>query len=455
MKTRRFLASAIGLALVIAAAVSRPAAAQAPAAPDTSLDGFLGTFSDSTDRYFGISAVPVDTAGLDTVLFDSATRPRRRIEFGLAPTFGFSRVDGSTPGLSASLSVTPPKPKHTGWGRLRGGIAHANGPDLMLGNVRYTNRLWLTRQPFDLDLWGGRKTAHLDRDDESLLTFSRAFLWGGDWTQYQRNEGFEGSLAHRHGWWRVSAGYRDLLQSPLQTTATWNLFDQDLELPSNLPATRGRVHELEYRAAAHWPQLPLHTEIGYQTSSRRLGSDFEYRRLRASAGLDLSLGRFASLVPQFSYGRLTGELLPQVSFYLGGDGTLRSLHRDQRGGSGLALAKLDLIGAQDLLALLHIPHPAALPLQGALFVASGATWGLDPYSGTVLRGGDWPDRRDWVSEAGASLLYNSALFPTLHCSYAWPIGAGAHEGRWSVSFTRPLDLLSAEPEGDERGDGQR
>ena len=112
----------------------------------------------------------------------------------------------------------------------------------------------------------------------------------------------------------------------------------------------------------------------------------------------------------------------------------------------MALAKLDLIGAQDLLALLRIPHPAALPLQGALFAASGAMWGRDPYTGTVVRGGDWPDRRDWLSEAGVSLLYNSALFPTLHLSYAWPIGPRAGEGRWSVSFSRPLDLLRAEPE---------
>jgi len=151
-------------------------------------------------------------------------------------------------------------------------------------------------------------------------------------------------------------------------------------------------------------------------------------------------------VPQFSYGRLTGDLPPQASFYLGGSGSLRSLHRDQRGGSGLALAKLDLIGAQDLLALLHIPHPEALPLQGALFAATGAGWGRDPYTGTVVPGGDWPDRRGWVSEAGASLLYNTALFPTLHLSYAWPIGPGPHEGRWTVWFARPLDLLRSEPE---------
>ena len=443
MKTRRFLAIALATAL---AAGSRPAAAQVPAAPDTSLDRFLGTFSDSTDRYFGVSAAPVDTAGLDTVLFDSAARPPRRLQVGLAPGYDFNRVDGSTPGLSASLGVTPPEPGHTGWGKLAGGIARTSGPHATLGNVRYANRLWLDHQPFDLSLWGGRKTACLDRDDEDLLRVVGALLSGGDWTQYYRSEGFEGSVAHRHGWWRASAGYRDVLQSPLRTTATWNLLDQDLQQPWNLAATRGRTHELEVAAAARWPRLPLHTEIRYQTSGRRLGSDFEYRRLLAAAGLDLTLGRFASLVPQFSYGRLTGDPLPQAAFYLGGRDLLRSLPRDQLGGTGMALAKLDLIGARDLLALLRIPHPAALPLQGALFAATGAIWGRDPYTGVVVPGGDWPARRDWVSEAGASLLYNSALFPTLHLSYAWPIGPDARAGRWSVSFTRPLDLLRSEPE---------
>jgi hypothetical protein len=437
----------LAAALLAGLAAAPPfATAQTAAARDTSLGGFLGAFSDSADRYFGISAAPVDTAGLDTVLFDSATHPRRRLEIGVMPTFDFSRVDGATPGLSATLGVTPPAPGHTGWGRLRGGMARANGPRVNLGGVRYTNRLVFARQPFDLDLWGGRKTVPTDRDGTDLLTLVGALSSGSDWTQYHRNEGFEGSVTHRQGWWRASAGYRDVLQSPLRTTATWNLSDQDLEQPANLAVARGRAHELEYAAAAQWPRLPLHTEIGYQTSSRRLGSDFEYRRVHAAASLDLSLGRFASIVPQFSYGHLTGDLLPQAAFYLGGGDMFRSLHRDERSGSGLALAKLDLVGARDLLALLRIPHPAALPLQGALFAATGAMWGRDPSSGAVVRGGAWPDHRDWVSEAGASLLYESALFPTLHLTYAWPLGPVEHEGGWSVWFARPFDLLSSESE---------
>jgi len=444
------------VAIVLAAALTAaagPARAQTPAAPDSGLGGFLGSFADSTDRYFGLSAAPVDTAGLDTVLFDSALRPRRRLELGVAPAFDFSRVDGSVPGLSATFGAAAPDPERNGPGRLKATIARATGPGVTLGGGRYTNRVRIARQPLDVDLWGGRRTSDLDRDDQAgLLPMARALLSGSDWTQYLREDGFAGALALRRGWWRVRAGYDDLLQSPQRTTTTWNLLGHALGRPGNLAAAPGRMRELDYAAAAHWPRLPLHTELAYQTSSRRLGSDFEYRRLRAAAALDLSLGRAASLVPQFLYGRLTGDPVPQAAFYLGGGSTLRSRHLDELGGSGVALAKVDLVGAQDLLALLRVPHPAALPLQGGLFAATSAVWGRDPSTGAVRRGVDWPDRRDWTSEAGAALIYSSAIFPqrsSLRVSCAWPVGPFAGASRWRISFTRAFDLLGPEPGDDE------
>ena len=75
-------------------------------------------------------------------------------------------------------------------------------------------------------------------------------------------------------------------------------------------------------------------------------------------------------------------------------------------------------------------------------------WGRDPFTGVVVRGADWPDRRDWHSEVGASLLFRSVLFSpeaSLRYSCAWPIGPGDHEVRWSVSVSRPLDLLRFAP----------
>jgi hypothetical protein len=447
MKTRLLHRSAL---LALLALAAPPAArAQAPAVRDTSLGRFLDGLSDSTDRYFGVSAAPVDTAGLDTVLSDSAVRPKHRLALGILPSYGFSRVDGSTPGAALSIGDAIDDPGHTGWGRLQGGIARALGPDVTLGGAHYTNRLWLARQPFDLDLWGGRRTSPMDGDDSGrLLTLARALLWGSDWAAYYRTDGFTAALDHPHGWWRAGAGFLDALQSPLRTTATWNLLKRPLGRPGNLAATRGRATEVSAVAAAHWPGLPLRTEVEVRNASRSLGGDFEYQRVRAAAGLDLSLGRFASLVPQFAYGRLSGDALPQASFYLGADGSLRSLHRNETAGTRMAIARVELIGVRDVLELLRLPHPSALPLQAALFASSGAQWGLDPFTGTLRSTGDWPDRREWLSEAGASLVYRSPIFPqgaALSLSHAWPIGPGAGAERWSVSFTRPFDLMGPDP----------
>lgn len=436
----------LGALLLLAAA---PAPAQVTAAPDTALGGFLEQLSDSTDVYFGLSAAPLDTAGLDTVLLDTATQPRRRLAVGLRPSYDFNRVDGNTWGGTLTLRDGA---EDAGLGKLAGSLERAVGSRTTLGGARYTNRLRVTGQPLDLDLWAGRRTARLDRDDdERALDLVRALVTGNDATQYLRADGFAGSLDHSHGAWRARVAWRDVLQSPLVTTAGWNLLDEPLVSPGNLAAARGRTREAGYALSLRWPRLPLVTEVEYQTSSRRLGSDFEYRRTRAAAALDLSLGRVAALVPQFAYGRLSGEAVPQAAFYLGGSRTMRSLHRDERAGTGLAIAKLELLTAGDLLETLRLPHSGAFPLRGALFGATSAVWGRDPFTGLVVRGDDWPDRRDWHSEVGASLLFHSVLFSpeaSLRYSCAWPIGPGDHGVRWSVSVSRPLDLLRFAP-GDE------
>ena len=446
MTTRPPLPVLLALALALAAS----AHAQAPAAPDTSLRGYLGQFADSTDRYFGTAAAPPDTAGLDSVLADTA-RPHGHLDWAVLPVFRFERVDGPVWGASASLRDAPRLRGHNGWGKLEGDLERAGGSGTLLGGARYNDRLWLGGQPFDLGLWAGRATATLNRDDAGrLLPTLRALVFGDDWSQYLRADGFTAALAHQHAGWRAGVDWSDLLQSPLATTAGWNLAGRALERPANLAAARGRAHELGLSAAVHWPHTPLRTEFAYQTSSRRLGSDFEYRRTRVAAGLELPVARVVSLVPQFAWGRVRGDAVPQAAFYLGADATLRSLHRDERAGSGFAIAKLDLVSAGDLLATLHLPHAAAFPIQGALFAATSAVWGPDPYGGPTVAGVDWPDRNAWASEVGASLLYSSPLlFPgggALRVSYAWPIGPDTRVARWSVSISRALDLLDPEPE---------
>jgi len=283
---------------------------------------------------------------------------------------------------------------------------------------------------------------------ESRSAFVQAaygFVYGGDQTHYLRRDGFEAELERETPGWRAGVGWRDQLESPLATRTTWNLFGRALARPAVLGAVTGRARELSLSAGARLPVLPLRAELAWQTSGQALGSAFEYRRWRVAAGGDFSLGGAASLVTQAMYGRATGAVVPQAAFYLGGGTTLRSLDRDALGGTGVALARVDLIGAEDVLSLLHLHHSESLRLQPGLFAASGAAWGPDPYGGPGQPGVDWPERSAWLSEIGATLHYDLGPLGTrLIAGWVWPLGpAAGREAGVVFEVTRPLDLLRA------------
>jgi hypothetical protein len=272
----------------------------------------------------------------------------------------------------------------------------------------------------------------------------RAVVLGTDARNYLRRDGVAVGLTGDGRDWHLGFGYRNRLESPLVVTTDWNLFNNDLENPNNLATAPGRAHELTFEVETRVPGLPIRTQLASAFSDRWMGSDFDYRRVRVVAGADLSVGRHFSLVPQVAYGRLGGDPQPQVSFYLGGTGTLRSLPGDTLGGTGIALARLEIIGADDLLALAHIPHPAMFPIQGAMFLTTGAVWGDDPFGGPGTRDEPWPERNAWLSEAGWSLLYRPGIpdgDAYLRLNYARGLGADDRRGRWTISYSRALDLL--------------
>jgi hypothetical protein len=191
--------------------------------------------------------------------------------------------------------------------------------------------------------------------------------------------------------------------------------------------------------------LPITGEVSHHTSGGAIGSDFEYRRTRVALSGAFGLGRIATAVPQLLYGRLTGTPLPQASFFLGGSHSLRSVPTSSRAGTGLALARVDVIGATDILRWARIPHPDAFPLQAGIFGGIGAVWGPDPTGGPAVPGVDWPDdRHAWLSEAGVSILYQPGIpDPTwlLRLSRSWALGPARELDRWSISYTRALDLV--------------
>jgi len=434
--------SVLAAALAFALAAS-PARAQAPA--DTSFGEYLGTLRDSSDTFFRTIVAPVDTAGLDSVLGVRLAQPatERTVSGAWRPSFGpwlgFNRVDG--PMYGGAVAVGRRRSLGTLGGRLGYGVA----TDTWLGAAEYAKTWRAGPLAWQFDAEAGRLTASMDRErSDYRLGQLRALLTGNDTRRYLRHDGLDVKLAGEHAAWRGGIEYRDMNESPLGVHARWNLMDSDLSVTDNLPARRGHVHELAYRLAARTPWVPFTAEAEYATSSGRLASDFEYRRTRLAIAGDLALGRSFALVPQFAWGRLSGQSVPQAAFYLGGSRTLRSLEGDEIGGTGMALARLDLFELPDMLALMRIPHPALLPLQLGAFVATGAVWGTDPYGGPSRPGVDWGEEQEFLHEAGVSVLYRPGLpdpSTYVQVGWAWPLGPRDHAPRFSVSYTRGIDLV--------------
>ena len=430
-------------------AASAPARAAAtgpgvePAPPDSALDRFLGSLSDSTAMYFGITAAQPDTAGLDSALAFGLAHPGAmeggRFEFSRHADLGFSRVDGPVYGAAASIG------RASALGRLEGLVQWASGPNDVLGGATFQRSTQGMDASWSLRLYGGRRTDGMDRDSgDIMLAMLRAFFSGTDYKHYLRRDGFEGTLARETGTWRVEGGYRDMLEQPLPVSATWNLVNAEPAVTFNLPAARGRNREFSLGAATRVPKAPVWCEIGYASSSGATSSDFEYRRTRAALAADFAAGRRLAIVPQFAYGRLTGDAVPQASFYLGGSNSMRGLLGATRGGTGMALGRLDLIGSDDLLTLARIPHPAWLPIQAGAYASAGAVWGADPYGGPARGGLDWPDEEHWVSEAGAALLWRPGLPDPagfFRFSYAWPLGPDRESARFTATYSRALALV--------------
>ena len=430
--------AALAFAATSAHAADAPAwAADAP--PDTALHGFLGTLSDSTDRYFGMSASPLDTAGLEESQGEEQGPGGDRARFGYAPSFAFSRVDGSTFGGSVHLDG----PHRLG--RLEASLGYAVSSKRWLGGGSYRGRRARGEGIWILAADGGRALANLNRDyREQVLDGARALGTGSDRAHYLRHDGWNLGVERddRAERWRLGVGFRDQLESPLATEATWTLFHRPLVVGPNLPAAFGRAREVAVSGGVRLPLLPLRLEADYWSAGPALGSDLVYDRARVALGGDASLGRLASLVPQLAWGVLHGNRVPQESFFLGAGPTLVSIPRDALAGSSFAIAKLDLVGAGDLLRTLRLPHPAMLDLRGALFAATAAAGGADPFGGPARLGADFPDRREWLSEAGISLRYDPGLFGiTLKASEAWPLGATDRHERFQLVATHALDLL--------------
>ena len=435
-------AATISAGSSVAVPSAAPDARFVPATTDSTLDRFFGDLSDSTDRYFGRTAAPVDTTGLDSARSAGLLLPPpgvgRRLRVGFGPALRFNRVDGAVYGVTSTLRAGV-------LGRLEARGEYRSGPQRGQGGARWI-RVWSR----DESSWivtarGGRETAVMDRSRPMSVgdAFASLGAWtsGSDTRQYFGRAGYGLVLERATPRWRVLAGWRDEVEQPLRPTATWNLSRRADRDPGNLAATPGRAREALLGMVARVPQSPIRAQIDYRTARRALGSDFEYRSLRVAAGADIGLGRWSSLVPQAMIGELTGDLVPQESFDLDGAGVLVTRSGDRIAGSRIAVGRCDWIGTRDLLGWL--PHPAMFPIQGDLFADAGSAWGADPYGGARRPGGFFP-QGPWSSEAGFALVWQPGLpdpVSLARIELAWPLDGRTGGPGVRVSLRRPLFLV--------------
>ena len=422
-------------------------ALQLAADSDSTLEQFLGGMSDSTDRYFGRTAAPLDTAGLDSALvtnFESSHPHGRRgpVHPDLSFSFRFNRVDGPVYGGSLGLESAD------ALGQLTGHAYYVVGPNQWQWNVNWWRRWGRFERGTTVEVSGGEETSTMDRllpvsVGEPLATLG-SLVRGYDSRFFLRRDGWSASATYRRNAWRAALGWRDDFEHELATTTSWNFVNRPLDPFENLSAPRGRARVALASLAGNTGRVPIQFEGSYRVSSPKLGSDFDYLLARIAVGADFTLGRSSALVPQVAFGQLSGEALPQESFYLGGVSTLTTLRTARLAGSNAVLARLDWIGTRDLLALAHLPHPAYLPLQGNLFASSGAISGADPFGGPDRPQDVWSNGSAWHSEGGIALVWQPGFpDPTSlgRLSLSWPLGSSDHQARITLTFSRVLFML--------------
>ncbi len=464
MSAVRGMGRSLGIALALftlmtSAAWAAPkvhTGADEPAPSDSLMQSYMRGLSDSTDAWYGATVAPLDTTGLDSALTAGLAagpnagahgsnrrnaRPATRVSF--SPALGFNRADGGQLGVGSTLAL----PRGA---RLAGRAQYTTGTHDLLGDVTL-KRSWRLPGVGARTEWSaaaGRWSEPFDRDHyDPTLTTLMALVSGSDRHQYLRRDGFRTRLAVVGERAEGAIEWRDHLESALPYTTRWTLFGGSPELTSNAPAQRGRVRELGLSLLGTLPGTRFRSSARYATSGAATGSDLTYRRLRLASGGDVSLGRHAALVTQAVYGRLRGEAVPQDAFFLGGVHSVRTLERNEFTGSGQLFARADLVLVDDLPTLLHIPHPAWLPLQGSVFASSGALWGTSA-DGTraVETVRDLPRADEWRSEAGFGLAWRPGIpDPALlfRFEYAVPIGPDTREPSFKLAVQGYLDLLPA------------
>lgn len=262
----------------------------------------------------------------------------------------YNRVEG----LVLGVGLRP-----LGWNdgerrRIYGQLGYALGLDRMRFRLGAESKLGL---PFadsaDLGLKLG-VAWHRDTDSPDRWktptgenSFS-ALLWRRDRMDYYESEGWTAYAVKRLGRdpiAQLSVGYRSDEYRSLDPTTDWSVFRWHA-FRSNPPIEEGRMHSLvgalelgRIRDFEDWPEgraLRIEAE-----TSRGLGGDFSFARLRADGRTYLPLGANVGMSLRLRGGWSSEDAPLQKRYTLGGVGSVRGYPQNSFEGRRYALANLE------------------------------------------------------------------------------------------------------------------
>lgn len=436
------LRRALGVAL-LGLAAARPGGA-APAASDTSLHRYISGLADSSHAWFGSDTLDFDTTGVDSLgrLYTAhpelAPRPLRNYdprasEGENAPVVRLSALERPFAGARLQLNGIERGP---GALSLEGGYAVGIKESRFAGGLTraYSNDVLA----LSAHLSAYRSTLHFD-----------AF-------QVEPDPDFEGprlvlrslGLQDRREGWRARALVRTRL---LAVQGVWR--DEqahDLKYPSGFkdyllsgtPASRraspGTLRSLT--ASVGLGRQAVDGVLRAEIEHAGFGGRFEYNRIRVGAGRIFRVGESALLGIQAEWSGADSGAPAQEQFYAGGAHSLSGWAFGSLQARQLYLGRATLLLGPDVLASLHIPHPALLPLSFATFVDVGAAPDLEPANGLSPKA---PAGGDWRTSVGLGLWYSPGLVDPssfIKLTAAQPIGPRSdHRLKWSLAWSRVLD----------------
>jgi hypothetical protein len=417
-------------ALLSVPAGAFPASAQGREDP---LTPFLRGMADSTDAFFGRTAVAFDTTGIDSLIrVRSAEKPTGPARVGASirwfPNSGYHRATGSSVGAGAVLSLGDRVRVETRGsygiadqqGRYRAALA---GAVLRPQDEQDGGRLWLV---------GSYARETLSFAPEHAKAFESsvvALTTGRDRQSVFERHAAEVALRWEGGSTLGEAGWRTARDRSMATVTRFSWWGTDRDVAPVAPARGGAYHEGFVEVAHATP------------GSSHLGAEARYAsrqrwRARVAGAHRLGIAGFEVNV-QAEAGLAARRGPAQDRFELGGPVAIPWLRRGEETGNRLGLGKVELIRAVDLLRALRVPHPSFLVLHPALFLQGGAVW--------TDRDGSW-DRAPRGSERGAAgfeLIHlpgipNAATFVRLQM--VWPLGRHSGVPRVSMALGRWHDL---------------